>query len=60
MMALAAVLAVVSVWLGLTLSYHWDIAASATMALIPIVVFFVVLTVTKLRRPSARQLEQAR
>jgi ABC-type Mn2+/Zn2+ transport system permease subunit len=59
MMALAAVIAVVSVWLGLTLSYHWDVAASATMALIPIVVFFVVLAVTKLHRPSAPKPEPA-
>ena len=59
MMALAAVIAVVSVWLGLTLSYHWDTAASATMALIPVVVFFAVLSATKLRRSPAPQPEPA-
>jgi ABC-type Mn2+/Zn2+ transport system permease subunit len=59
MMALSAIIAVVSVWLGLTLSYHWDTAASATMALIPVVVFFVVLSATKLRRSPSAQLEPA-
>jgi ABC-type Mn2+/Zn2+ transport system permease subunit len=49
MMALAAVIAVASVWLGLTVSYHLNTAASATMALVPVVVFFIVLTVTRLR-----------
>lgn len=48
MMLLAAVIAVVSVWLGLTISYHLDTAASATMALVPVVVFFIVLAATRL------------
>lgn len=56
MMALAALIAVGSVWLGLVLSYHWDTAGSATMALVPIVLFFVVLAVTRVlgrsRRPA--------
>lgn len=49
MMLGAAALSVVSVWFGLTLSYHLGTAASATMALIPVVVFFLVLLVTRLR-----------
>ena len=49
MMALAALIAVVSVWFGLVLSYHLNTAASATMALVPVVVFFVVLGITRLR-----------
>ncbi len=53
MMLLASVIAVVSVWAGLTLSYHVDTAASATMALIPVVLFFVVLTITRLRDRSS-------
>jgi ABC-type Mn2+/Zn2+ transport system permease subunit len=53
MMALAAAIAVVSVWLGLTLSYHLDTAASATMALIPVVAFFLVLAGTRLRHSRA-------
>lgn len=50
MMTLAAVISVVSVWAGLTLSYHLGTAGSATMALVPIVVFFLTLSFTRLRR----------
>ena len=49
MMVIAAVVGVVSVWIGLTISYYWGTAASATMALVPIVLFFIVLTVTNIR-----------
>lgn len=42
-MMLGAVIGVLSVVAGLVLSYHADLAASATMALIPVVLFFVVL-----------------
>jgi ABC-type Mn2+/Zn2+ transport system permease subunit len=45
MMLIAAVIGMVSVWIGLTISYYWGTAASATMALVPIVLFFTVLTV---------------
>jgi manganese/iron transport system permease protein len=48
MMAIAAVIGVGSVWAGLTLSYYLGTAASATMALVPIVAFFVVLTLQHL------------
>ena len=48
MMVIAAIIGVLSVWLGLTLSYYGGIAASATMAIIPIVAFFVVLIVQQL------------
>lgn len=50
MMIGAAGLAAVSVWLGLVLSYHLGTAASATMALVPIVIFFLVLPVARWRR----------
>jgi ABC-type Mn2+/Zn2+ transport system permease subunit len=43
MMLVAAVVGVFSVWLGLIISYHFGTAASATMALVPIVMFFVLL-----------------
>jgi len=46
MMAWAAVLAVCSVWLGLVLSYHLGTAASATMAIIPVILFFLVLPIS--------------
>ena len=48
MMIIAAIIGVLSVWIGLTLSYYGGIAASATMAIIPIVAFFVVLIVQQL------------
>jgi manganese/iron transport system permease protein len=43
MMIGAALLSVVSVWLGLVISYHLGTAASATMAIIPVAIFFLVL-----------------
>jgi ABC-type Mn2+/Zn2+ transport system permease subunit len=46
----AAALSVVSVWFGLVLSYHLGTAASATMALVPVVVFFLVLPFARWRR----------
>jgi manganese/iron transport system permease protein len=48
MMIYSAVIALFSVWLGLTLSYHLSTAGSATMALVPIVLFFIVLAITRL------------
>lgn len=45
MMVAAAIIGVLSVVVGLILSFHLDTAGSATMALVPIVLFFVVLTV---------------
>ena len=52
MMVVAGAVGVFSVWAGLVLSYHWGIAASATMALVPIVIFFVVLGVKSLLRTT--------
>jgi ABC-type Mn2+/Zn2+ transport system permease subunit len=48
MMVLAAGIGVISVWSGLVMSYHFGTAASATMALVPIVLFFVVLALRNL------------
>ena len=50
MMIVAGAIGVFSVWAGLVLSYHWGIAASATMALVPIVLFFLVLSFQSLLR----------
>lgn len=50
MMLAAAGISVVSVWLGLVLSYHLGTAGSATMALVPVVAFFLTLTWKRLRR----------
>lgn len=57
MMIMAAVIGVLSVWVGLTISYHFATAASATMALVPIILFFTVLglkhIVELVRKPVA-------
>jgi len=45
MMAVAAAIGVLSVAVGLMVSYHADTSGSATMAVIPIALFFVVLGV---------------
>lgn len=45
MMVLAAVIGVASVIVGLTIAHHAGVDASATVALIPIVAFFVVLAI---------------
>ena len=55
MMVYAIVIALFSVWLGLTLSYHLGTAGSATMALVPIVLFFIVLAITRLAPTRAPQ-----
>jgi ABC-type Mn2+/Zn2+ transport system permease subunit len=58
MMALAVGIAIFSVWLGLVLSFHWGTAGSATMAIVPIALFFLTLAVARLtawaRQRSAR------
>lgn len=48
MMLIAVGVGVVSVWVGLTISYHLGTAGSATMAIVPIIVFFLVLAGTRL------------
>jgi len=55
MMVYAIIIALFSVWLGLTLSYHLNTAGSATMALVPIVLFFIVLAITRLAPKRAPQ-----
>lgn len=49
MMTVAAVIGVVSVAAGLIISYHANTSGSATMAVAPIVLFFLVLTVRSAR-----------
>ncbi len=53
-MILASVIGIVSVAAGLVISYHANTAGSATMALVPIVLFFIVLTIRNLRRSPVR------
>lgn len=50
MMALAAALGSVSVWLGLAASYRWDTAAGATIVLVQVAIFFVVLAAVAVPR----------
>jgi manganese/iron transport system permease protein len=58
MMFTSALIALFSVWAGLTLSFHLGTAGSATMALTPIVIFFLLLGFTRVF-PRRRQLETA-
>lgn len=53
MMAVAALIGVMSVTVGLIISFHANTSGSATMAVTPIVLFFVVLTFTSIRRHNA-------
>jgi ABC-type Mn2+/Zn2+ transport system permease subunit len=55
-MMVAALVGVVSVATGLVVSYHANISGSATMAVTPIILFFLVLTSRAIgnRRPSSR------
>lgn len=50
MIALSALIGAVSVVVGLVLSYHLGTAAAATMALVPIVAFLIVMEAQYLRR----------
>ena len=52
MMATAALLGMGSVVVGLVVGYHANTSGSATMAVVPIVLFFVVLAVRRLWRPA--------
>lgn len=58
MMLTAAVIAVLSVVIGLSASYWLGTAGSATMALVPVLIFFLILAVRRLL-PSGRVLEAA-
>lgn len=53
MMALSALIGVLSVVVGLIISFHANTSGSATMAVTPIVLFFVVLTVTSISKRNA-------
>ena len=52
MMLTASLIGAVSVFVGLLISYHADTSGSATMAVVPIVIFFVVLAVKSLTRTA--------
>lgn len=48
LMLVAGVVGAGSVWLGLTMSYYLGTAGSATMALVPVVLFFIVMAVREI------------
>ena len=53
MMILAIVISLFSVWLGLVISYCADTSGSATMALIPVVLFFLTMIARRIRNMMA-------
>lgn len=53
MMITAAVIAVISVFIGLSASYWLGTAGSATMALVPVIIFFAILAVKRVL-PASR------
>jgi len=53
MMACAAVIGVLSVLAGLLLSYHYDLAGGASIVLVEVAAFFIVLIAQGLWRPRA-------
>lgn len=55
MMAWAVLFGSVSVYLGLLASYHWDYAAGASIVLVAVAVFFVVLTIRSALPASPRR-----
>lgn len=54
-MALSVLLGIVATYVGILLSYHHGSAAGATMALCSVMLFFVVLAVTSIRRRPRRR-----
>jgi ABC-type Mn2+/Zn2+ transport system permease subunit len=60
MMAISVAVSLLSVWLGLLLSFHLGTAGSATMALVPVLLFFLTLAATRVRaRLHRREAEQS-
>lgn len=54
-MVTAALIGVLSVFIGLVVSFHADTSGSATIAVLPIVIFFLVLTVRSISNRFRRQ-----
>ena len=55
LMVAAGIIGVGSVWLGLTISYYLGTAGSATMALVPVGLFFLVMAVKELVKLTSRE-----
>jgi ABC-type Mn2+/Zn2+ transport system permease subunit len=49
MMAIGALIGAISSYVGLLISYHFDVAAGATIVLVASVIFFAVLAGTNIR-----------
>lgn len=58
MMGMAVVVAIASVTAGLVISYYAGTAASATMAIVPIVLFFMTLAITRAAARLRRRAER--
>ncbi|MCY3538722.1 MAG: metal ABC transporter permease [bacterium] len=50
MMVTSVIIGIASVASGLIISYHADTSGSATMAVVPVVLFFIVMAITSLRQ----------
>lgn len=57
MVAWAVFFGILSVYLGLLASYHFNIAAGSMVVLVTIVIFFIVFAVQNLRKQNARRQE---
>lgn len=55
MMMFSVLFSALSVWLGLVLSFYWSTASSATIAILPVVFFFITLLITRLKEQPWRQ-----
>ena len=55
MMATAALIGVLSVVVGLVISFHANTSGSATMAVVPIILFFIVLTIRSVSEHAHRR-----
>jgi len=52
MMVTSVIIGVTSVAAGLIISYHADTSGSATMAVVPVILFFIVMALTSLRQKA--------
>jgi ABC-type Mn2+/Zn2+ transport system permease subunit len=51
MMIIAVIVGSVSTYIGLLISYWFDVAAGATIVLVAVTIFFIVLAIANLREP---------
>ena len=58
MMAWAMLIGIVSVYLGLLASYHFNLAAGAAIILVTVILFFIVFIIQNIRRQQGRREEE--